>query len=95
MSNDELLPGLYELLVTREVEERLAADGVMPPSTVGIRSPEVLGRYVGKAVEHVLRADSKASSEDQAALVNRVMAVLRESAPALFQRKLMNGLQFA
>ena len=84
MSDDELLPGLYELLVTREVQDRLAADGVMPPDEVGIRSPEVLGRYVGKAVEHVLRADSKASSEDQAALVNRVMAVLRETAPAAF-----------
>lgn len=84
MSNDELLPGLYELLVTREVEGRLAADGVMPAQDVGIRSPEVLGRYVGKAVERVLRADSRASSADQADLVNRVMAVLRESAPAAF-----------
>ncbi len=84
MTDDELLPGLYELLVTREVEERLAADGVMPPAEVGVRSPEVLGRYVGKAVERVLRADPKASSEEQANLVNRVMAVLREGAPAAF-----------
>ncbi len=81
---DDLHPGLYELLVTRDVESRLAADGVMPPDALDERSPEVLGRHVGNLVERVLRDMKSTDPAEQVAVVNRLLGLLREQSPQSF-----------
>jgi len=81
---DDLHPGLYELLVTRDVESRLDADGVMPPDALDERSPEVLGRHVGNLVERVLRDMKSTDPAEQVDVVNRLLGLLREQSPQSF-----------
>lgn len=80
-----LSPGLYELLVTRAVEEQLGGKGVVPPDPLATRSPTLMARHVGALVERALRdlgEDSEGSR--QVELVNRLIALIRETAPKAF-----------
>lgn len=80
-----LIPGLYELLVTQRLEERLGTAGVMPPEALEGRSPQALARHVGQLMERVLRdLPSSTTPEEQVALVNSVLGVLRDASPRSF-----------
>lgn len=82
---EPLSPGLYELLVTRAVEEGLGAVGVLPPDLLDKRSPALMARHVGSLLERALRTlDDDDSRRQQVELVNRLLAVIRESAPSAF-----------
>jgi superfamily II DNA or RNA helicase/HKD family nuclease len=82
---EPLRPGLYELLVTRAVEERLRASAVIPPDPLDGRSASVLGRHVGQMVERALLDMQSAGIEErQVEFVNELVARIRAAAPEAF-----------
>ena len=82
---EPLRPGLYELLVTKAVEERLRGPEVVPPDLLETRASAVLARHIGQLVERALLdlqgADDPAA---QVGLVNDLVACIRAAAPEAF-----------
>ena len=72
--NDSLLEGLYESIITRELEARLASDSSRVIQRSGVDEadePEVLARHVRNVVLRALRAER--TSDGRRALVNRIV----------------------
>ncbi|MYW66045.1 DUF3427 domain-containing protein [Streptomyces sp. SID8379] len=78
-----LTPGLYEHIVTNELDQRTveaAGEGRVQREPLDPEdAPEILGRYVGDLVRRTLRAHSKQRGSDGAAqrLVDQVAAINR------------------
>ncbi len=75
--NEGLLEGLYESLITHELESRLVADTSRVADRAGVDdadAPEVLARHVRTVVLRALR--SERTSEGRLALVNKIFADL-------------------
>lgn len=82
--DDSLLEGLYESLLTRALEERLAghpASEVVRGRTDGADEPEVLARHVRDVVARALRLER--DPERRLALVNRIVGELGVAGDAL------------
>jgi superfamily II DNA or RNA helicase/HKD family nuclease len=78
-------PGLYELLVTRAVEERLGQPTVLPPDELAGRSPALMARHVGSLLERALRDLGRGDSDGrQVELVNGLIGLIRAAAPNAF-----------
>lgn len=72
--NESLLEGLYESLITHELESRLAADGLQLVGRGSVDEadePEILARHIREAALRALRGER--SRERRLALVNRLV----------------------
>lgn len=76
MTTPDLPSGLYEQLVTSELQRRLAALGSVRSIVAdvdGAQAPELLGEFVGRQVTRALRA---VAPQERVAHVNRLLATL-------------------
>jgi len=75
--NESLLEGLYESLITKELESRLAADGLRLVGRGAVDEadePEILARHIREAALRALRGER--NRERRLALVNRLVEQL-------------------
>lgn len=76
----KLVPGLYETLITRAVEDAIGASADLVPSRTNITeeaAPHLLARYAQDALFRALRAlPAEGRLEQQIALTNAVIDLL-------------------
>lgn len=83
---EQLKPGLYDLLLTRELRElaqRVVAERLHPDIQAldSEAAPELLTRYLASLFRRALRSVDPDDATKQAELVNRVIELLLEGAP--------------
>lgn len=83
----ELSPGVYEHLVTENLESRLATidhDLIQQAALDPVDAPEILARHIAALTKRALRAvsgDSKQRLDDQVTIANHIAAVIAQLKP--------------
>ncbi len=78
MSDDELVPGLHERLLTEPLARRLVALRSILRDVDPAEQAQVLGEHVGRATA---RALARQPAEQRVALTNRLLALLEDAEP--------------